>query len=114
MSFSFWSNAAALALLLPVAALAQQGHPVGPADASAPVPVAGYVSAFANYRTAADEQASPDAVWRAANEEVGPNGPHAGHVSMPGVKAQPPASQSSSIRPDPHAGHGAAHTMQGR
>jgi hypothetical protein len=114
MSFSFWPKAAALALLLPVAALAQQARPLGPADPSAPVPAAGYVSAFANDRTAPDGQASPDKVWRAANQEVGPNGPHAGHVPMPGLKAQPPALQSSSVQPDPHAGHGAGHTMQGR
>jgi hypothetical protein len=113
MSFSFWPRAAALALL-PAAAFAQQGQAVGPADANAPVPASGYVSAFANYLSAPDRQASPDAFWRAANEEVGPNGPHAGQMAMPGPKAQPPAVQPGPVQPDLHAGHGAGHDRQGK
>ena len=113
MSFSFWPKAAVLALL-PVAAIAQQGQATGPADANAPVPALGYVSAFTNYRILTDKPASPDALWRAANEEVGRNDPHVGHGAMPVMKAQPAAPQSSSVQPDPHGNHGVDHDMQGK
>jgi hypothetical protein len=107
MSFSFWPKAAALALL-PVAALAEQGQAVDPADANAPVPASVYVSAFADYRPSPDKQASPDAVWRAANEEFGRSDLHAGPVPMPA------AQQPGAVAPDPHAGHRAHHNMQGK
>jgi hypothetical protein len=113
MSFPFWPKAAALALL-PVAALAQQGQQAGPADANAPVPASGYVSAFTHYRTVTDNQASPDAVWRAANEELGRSGAEPGHMAMPGMQTQPAQQQSPSAQPDPHAGHAGHQNLQGK
>lgn len=112
MSFSYWPKVAALALL-PAAAIAQQVQQAGPTDANAPVPASSYVSAFENYRTATDNQSSPDAVWRAANEEVGRSDPHAGHSATPGMNAQPAALQSNATQPDPHAGHGGHMAMPG-
>jgi hypothetical protein len=108
MSFTFLTNAAALALLMPVAALAQQARPVDPADATAPVPASVYVSAFTDYRPSPDKQASPDEIWRAANGDVGRNGLPVGPMSMPA------AQQPGAVGPDRHAGHGADHDMQGR
>lgn len=105
MSFLYWPKVAVLALL-PAAAIAHQVQQFGPTDVNAPVPASGYVSVFENYRPAAEDQGSPVEVWRAANEEVARNDPHAGHTSMPGMKAQPAAQQTGSAQPDPHAGHG--------
>jgi hypothetical protein len=121
MSFSHWFTVAALALLpamLPPAASAQQPlQQPDPADANAPVPASGYVSAFKNYRAAADEKASPDKVWRAANEEVQSQGEHAGHMKDPGPGNASPATKADALegqqgqqrqaapQADPHAGH---------
>lgn len=98
MSFSLRSGVVALALL-PAAAFARQG----PADANAPVPAPVYISAFAGYRPASDEQAAPDQVWRRANEEAGNADAHA-----------MPAAPAETRQPDPHAGHGSHHNMQGK
>lgn len=102
MSFSIRRAAAALALL-PAAALAQQGREADPANVNAAVPATVYVSAFADYRPASEPQSSPDQVWRLANEEVGRTGPHAAQTA--------PAEMP---QPDPHAGHGSHHNMQGK
>jgi hypothetical protein len=53
-------------------------------DAAAPVPPAGYRSAFEGYRPATDE---PLADWRQLNEEVAAVGGHAG--IMRGTAPQP-------------------------
>ncbi len=129
MSFSHRIMVAVLALL-PLAAAAQQAQPANPADANAPVPATGYVSAFKSYLATPEEQASPDTVWRAANEEVaGTPAAHAGHAGMSGMSAPTPGAhaghadhmakpQGSAVantpaptaaKVDPHAGHGAHH-----
>lgn len=118
MSFSQWITVAAVAFL-PLAATAQQAQP-NPTDANAVVAETTYVSAFKNYLTTPDETATPDQVWRAANEQVAQGDPHAGHGAMPGMKAQPhphaghgasmATPKASTAQPDPHAGHG---TMPG-
>lgn len=77
------------ALLLPVAAFAQQ--PVArtnPAAADAAVPAVKYESAFAGYTPYRDEKLAP---WREVNDEVARVGGHIGIVGGAG-----------------HAGHGAA------
>jgi len=104
MSFLYWPKVAVLALL-PVAAIAQQVRPANPADANAAVREAGYVSAFGKYRIAVDDQETPDRAWRAANEEVGRSDPHAGHMAMPGMKAQPGTQHASPTQTNPHAEH---------
>jgi hypothetical protein len=107
MSFSIRSGVAALAWL-PAAAFAWQDGQAGPADAGAPVPAPVYVSAFAGYRPATDEQVAPDQVWRRANEEVG----KADADAMPAHAM--PAAPAETRQPDPHAGHGSHHNMQGK
>ena len=102
MSFLIRCRAAALALL-PAAVFAQQGRQAEPADVNAPVPAPAYVSAFADYRSASDEQAAPEQVWRRANEEVGNANPHP-------IQTAP----AETRQPDPHAGHGSHHNMQGK
>lgn len=99
-TFLFRPVLAALALL-PAAVLAQQGGQANPADADAPVPAPAYVSAFADYRPAADHPASPDQAWRSANAEAGNADAHA---------AQTAPHETHS--PGPHAGHGAPHPTQ--
>jgi hypothetical protein len=118
MPFSHWFTVAALALLpaLPAfAATAQQPQQQpDPADANAPVPASGYVSALKNYRAAADEKASPDKVWRAANEEVQGEGEHSSHMKDSGPGNAPPATKADALEgqqghatpeADPHVGH---------
>ncbi|WP_194711981.1 hypothetical protein [Noviherbaspirillum soli] len=112
MSFSYWPKVAALALL-PLAAMAQQAQQAGPADPNASVPASQYVSAFRDYRAVADGQGSPDETWRAANQAVANQDPHAGHMAAPHTASQavaPAASPLAAPAPaDPHAGHGSHH-----
>lgn len=106
MSFSHWISVAALAVL-PLAATAQQPQrQPNPADANAFVPTSTYVSAFKNHHAGTDELASPDKLWRAANEEVQTEGGHAGYEmpSAPGRQSQP---QPATPKAAPHAGHDA-------
>jgi hypothetical protein len=113
MSFSHWILVAVVALL-PLTATAQQSQQPGPADANATVPAISYVSAFENYRATPEEKATPDQLWRAANEEIVRDDPHAGHgggMAMPGMKPEAVAPKTSTSQPDPHAGH---HNMQGK
>jgi hypothetical protein len=80
MSFAHWLTVAAMAAL-PFAVGARQKQPqADPTDATAPVSVSAYESAFKNYRSASDEQQSPDKTWRAANDEAGKLGGHAGQM----------------------------------
>jgi hypothetical protein len=120
MSSSHWITVA-VAALMPLAATAQQTQQFNPAEADAPIPTAGYVSAFEGYRTTPDEQVSPGKAWRAANEAVKSNDAHAGHGSMPPMGAaasvpkagNPAADTPGAMAPksDPHAGH---HATQGK
>ena len=84
MSFSHWITVAVVAVL-PLAATAQQSRQPGPADANATVPAIGYVSAFENYRTTPTEKATPDQLWRAANEEITSQDMQGDHMAMPGM-----------------------------
>jgi hypothetical protein len=103
MSFAHWLTAAALASL-PFAAIAEQKHhQADPTDASAAVPASGYESAFKNYRAAADEQESPEKVWRAANDEMGKVGGHAGHIKDDSTT--PSAAGSAQAKPADHRKH---------
>ncbi|AYM77281.1 hypothetical protein D9M09_16875 [Janthinobacterium agaricidamnosum] len=72
---------------LPLAA-AQSRPPSAPQEAQAPVPAAAYRSAFAGYRPAAEDDATPDQTWRAVNEKVGKAGGHMGMMKMDGHKME--------------------------
>jgi hypothetical protein len=102
--------------LLPAAAIAQQALPDA-ADPNAATTAPVYVSAFSDYRAAADTSAAPDAVWRDANAQLVNATGHSGHGSMDMAGTQPhaPASAASAAaatsnaHPSPHADHGSHH-----
>ena len=71
---------------LPLAAAAQSQPKPAPQEAQASVPATTYRSAFAGYRPAAEEDATPDQTWRAVNEKVGKAGGHMGMMKMDGHK----------------------------
>lgn len=72
--------------VLPLAAAAQS--PSAPQEAQASVPATTYRSAFAGYRPAAEEDATPDQAWRAVNDKVGKAGGHMGMMKMEGHKME--------------------------
>lgn len=72
--------------VLPLAAAAQS--PSAPHEAQASVPATTYRSAFAGYRPAAEDDATPDQNWRALNQKVGDAGGHMGMMKMQGHKMQ--------------------------
>lgn len=73
-----------------------------PADPSAPVPAAGYQSAFEGYRAYREE---PLADWRHVNDEVGRVG---GHVGI--FRAPPAAGGEAPVRGAPKAPAAAGHS----
>ena len=81
-----------LALLAPplAASAASPAAAVTPApqEAQAPVPATTYRSAFAGYRPAVEDEATPDQAWRAVNEKVGKAGGHMGMMKMEGHKME--------------------------
>ena len=88
--------------------------PSAPQEAQAPVPVTTYRSAFAGYRPAAEDDATPDQAWRALNEKVGKAGGHMGMMKMEGHKMEghktPMDKPSAKPAPQPapqhqHEGH---------
>lgn len=81
--------AAGAALAAPLAAAAAPApSAAAPQDAQAPVPATTYRSAFAGYRPAAEDDATPDQTWRAVNEKVGKAGGHMGMMKMDGHKME--------------------------
>ncbi|WP_402718748.1 hypothetical protein [Janthinobacterium rivuli] len=97
--------------VLPLAAAAQS--PSAPQEAQASVPATTYRSAFAGYRPAAEEDATPDQTWRAVNDKVGKAGGHMGMMKMDGHKmeghkmpmAQPNPSPKPDAKPAPQHQH---------
>ena len=100
--------------VLPLAAAAQSRP--APQEAQASVPATTYHSAFAGYRPAAEEDATPDQAWRAVNDKVGKAGGHMGMMKMDGHKmpmqhampkpeAKPAAQPSPQHQPHQHEGH---------
>jgi len=77
---------AALAALPAVAIGQQASARPDPADASIAVPTTHYKSAFKDYRAAAEDEATPDAVWREVNNTVRDLGGHAGHIKEDAVR----------------------------
>jgi hypothetical protein len=80
MSTQQWLALAAMAILPFAAAQQKQQAERDPAQPDAPAAAFRYESAFSNYRTSADEDQSPDKVWRFANNEMEKLGGHAGHL----------------------------------
>ena len=102
MSSKQWLALAAW-VFMPFAATAQQKQvQLHPADANAPVSAIGYVSAFKTYRASHDESATPDKLWRAANEEMGRLGGHAGHMKE-SVEQEATSAGSTNVANVPNA-----------
>lgn len=99
-----WLAVSALALL-PFAAHAQNApQQPDPLDANAPVQASTYQSEFRNYQTVGDQTASPEKVWRAANDEMATLGGHAGHMkNMDDEAAVPPSPNAAGSSPAEHA-----------
>lgn len=103
MSLAHWLTAAALASLPFAAATQEKQHQADPTDANATVPASAYESAFKNYHAADDEQEPPDKAWRAANDEVGKLGGHAGHIK--GESITSPSPKPAQAMPSDHRKH---------
>ena len=102
--------------VLPLAAAAQSQPKPAPQEAQASVPATTYHSAFAGYRPAAEDDATPDQAWRAVNDKVGKAGGHMGMMKMEGHKmpmqhAMPKPDAKPAAQPAPqhqqhqHEGH---------
>ena len=102
--------------VLPLAAAAQSQPKPAPQEAQASVPATTYHSAFAGYRPAAEEDATPDQAWRAVNDKVGKAGGHMGMMKMEGHKmpmqhampkpdAKPAAQPAQQHQQHQHEGH---------
>ncbi len=101
--------------VLPLAAAAQSQP--APQEAQASVPATTYRSAFAGYRPAAEDDATPDQTWRAVNDKVGKAGGHMGMMKMEGHKMKghempmdkpspkPAAQPAQQHQPHQHEGH---------
>ncbi|MDN2697923.1 hypothetical protein O0882_16545 [Janthinobacterium sp. SUN073] len=100
--------------VLPLAAAAQSTS--APQEAQASVPATTYRSAFAGYRPAAEDDATPDQAWRAVNEKVGKAGGHMGmmrmeghtmpmHKPSPKPEAKPVAQPAPQHQQHQHEGH---------
>ncbi|WP_215409786.1 hypothetical protein [Janthinobacterium sp. JC611] len=91
--------------------------PSAPQEAQASVPATTYRSAFAGYRPAAEDDATPDQAWRALNDKVGKAGGHMGMMKMEGHKMeghkmpmdkpspQPAVQPAQQHQPHQHEGH---------
>ncbi|MED5595136.1 hypothetical protein [Janthinobacterium sp. P210006] len=75
--------------------------PSAPQEAQAPVPATTYRSAFAGYRPAAADEATPDQAWRAVNDKVGKAGGHMGMMKMQGHKMEGHAMPMDHAQPKP-------------
>lgn len=100
-------------IAMPMTVAAQAHSSVGPAEAAAAVLPYGYNSAFQDYRPMVDSGDAPETVWRAANEQVGRIGGHAGIMrSAQDAEASAAASKDGAaewLPFTPHSGHGAHH-----
>jgi len=115
MSSRKWLALAAWALL-PLAATAQEKHSSSttPGTAAVSGSTLEYRSVFADYRAFHEEKATPDKLWRSANEEMGILGGHAGHMkdavgATPTVSKQEPAAAAQSGAMNHGKHHGGAH-----
>lgn len=108
MTIKQWFAVGVLASL-PFAGMAQQvPQQPNPLDANATVPASTYESAFKKYQpAAAEEEASPDKAWRAANDEVGQLGGHVGHMKGEATasSSSPASSTPAQAAPMDHGKH---------
>lgn len=94
MTFKRWAALCALLAALPGAFAAERSTKPDPADPGVAVPAPAYASAMKDYAPAVQGGGpTPDRSWRAANDAVGGQDPHAGHHA--------PAPASAPARPEP-------------
>lgn len=106
MTSTQWAAMFGALLAVPLSALAQPTTPgADPADPRAAVPPVVYTSAIAGAAPRAPDTATPDKVWRAANDTVAGTQGHAGHdaAATPALQASAPAQP-----PADHSKHGRA------
>lgn len=100
-------------IAMPMTVAAQAHSAVGPAEAAAAVMPYEYKSVFQDYRPMIDSGEAPETVWRAANEEVGRIGGHAGYMrsaqDVEGSAATLKDGAAEWLPFTPHSGHGAHH-----
>ena len=102
MNTLFLRLAPAVALCLPLLALAQADRP-DPADPKAPAPAMRYQSAFADYKPWQDTKAGD---WRAVNDNVRDAAAKGGGHSVPSAPpASAPPSEASAPAMPTHGGH---------
>ena len=93
---------------LPIAAVAQQDSAASrPDHAKTHAGAIAYESVFEHYRAMGEESETPDAAWRAANDEMARLGGHAGHMKD---NPDQPATESTARDETPAQGgtdHGA-------
>jgi hypothetical protein len=106
MKLTLWVAAIGALLSMPFAALAQQAaRAADPADPHAGVPPVVYESAIRAGSAAAQPDATPDQLWRAANEAVAGTQDHAAHAHEAQAAPPPPAKPAQR----PAADHGKHH-----
>lgn len=111
--------AIAILVTLPAAVTAQEkpraADPTDPAAAAAPYR---YESVFSRYQPIPDSEEAPENLWRAANEEMGKLGGHAGHVkATTGIARSdtaPAPPQHEGASSSGHARHGMDHKNKGK
>lgn len=120
MSITRWL-AIATVTFTPITFAAQdRPHSGDPNDPNAAATPFAYESTFASYRAAPETDETPNKAWRAANDEMGRLGGHAGHIknsvsSAPAASMNPsrPASNDTPDQPKAmsadHSGHGMHH-----
>lgn len=98
---------------LPLLGAAQEQAAADPADAKAAAMPVRYESAFQGYRGMAEEADVPHPGWRAANDEVGRIGGHAGYMrSAPadnGAAHQVRENRAAQHETAPGSGHAGHH-----
>ncbi|MEW6371142.1 MAG: hypothetical protein AB1584_09410 [Pseudomonadota bacterium] len=109
MEYKRWAALCALLAALPVAHAGQRAARPDPADPNVAVPAPAYDSALKDYAPAVKDGApAPDRAWRAANDAVGGQDPHAGHHAPAPQQASVPA-QPAPRRAEPAAASGDHH-----
>lgn len=109
MSLGRWM-AIAMLVAASVAATAQENsRAADPADPTAAAAPYRYESAFSRYQPMLETEESPAQAWRAANDEMGKLGGHAGHLE--GTEA---AADRVNPAPPGQAHHGMDHQNKGK
>lgn len=111
MSIAFYLSTFIL-VATPLAVAAPTQSPSDPTEAAAAVKPYEYKSAFQDYRSMAENGDAPGTIWRAANDEVGRIGGHAGIMrSAQDADANATSKDGAAewLPFTPHSGHSGHH-----